>query len=469
MKVVIFLGPSLPLAEAREVLPEAVFLPPAKQADLLSAVGIQRPDVIGLIDGEFGQSLSVWHKEMLYALERGIRVFGASSMGALRAAETAAFGCVGVGRVFEMYANGTLTDDDEVALAHGIGDAGYRSFSEPMVNLRATFAQAREQALVTSDVHDRLVATAKALFFPERTFPRIFRDAVAAGVPQATVDSLAEFIKNGGYVDLKRADALLLLRTIRALPPDGERPQPSFEFNRSRLFEALYNRDRRVRHEGFEVPLASIANWSALHLPQFNELNAQALNRALVMLLADVLEVKVTDAEVDAEIERFRRARRLLEDEALEAWRLRNDLEPGEFRELMTQLAVCRRLHRWLIASRSMERTTRLVLDELRLRGQYESAAAAAAQQEHIVEEQHPDFRESGFRDLSLQHLIVDHLRATPWRPDVHYRIWSEEAGFHTLNDLHVELLRARLARHYSEGMASQLIGTLDAGLDGTP
>src|ERR1700722_7996310 len=132
MKAVVFLGPSLPLDEARAILPGAVYLPPAKQAHLLSAVGIHRPNVIGLIDGEFGQSLSVWHKEILFALSRGVAVYGASSMGALRAAETAAFGTRGIGRIFEMYASGELTDDDEVALSHGLDDAGYRKTSEPM-------------------------------------------------------------------------------------------------------------------------------------------------------------------------------------------------------------------------------------------------------------------------------------------------------------------------------------------------
>jgi hypothetical protein len=87
VKVVVFLGPSLPLEDARKIL-DAIYLPPAKQADLISAAINHEPDAIALIDGTFHQSLSVWHKEILFALQRGIRVFGASSMGALRAAET---------------------------------------------------------------------------------------------------------------------------------------------------------------------------------------------------------------------------------------------------------------------------------------------------------------------------------------------------------------------------------------------
>ena len=85
MKSIIFLGPSLPVEEARQIL-DAIYLPPAGQTDMLTATVNCQPDVIGLIDGVFLQSLSVWHKEILYALDRGILVYGSSSMGAIRAA-----------------------------------------------------------------------------------------------------------------------------------------------------------------------------------------------------------------------------------------------------------------------------------------------------------------------------------------------------------------------------------------------
>src|SRR6185503_6037302 len=125
LKAVIFLGPSLPLDEAREIL-DAVYLPPAQQCDLLTATVNEKPDVIGLIDGMFLQSLSVWHKEILFALDQGILIYGSSSMGALRAAETSSFGMVGIGEIYRMYASGELIDDDEVALAHAPADQQYK-------------------------------------------------------------------------------------------------------------------------------------------------------------------------------------------------------------------------------------------------------------------------------------------------------------------------------------------------------
>jgi hypothetical protein len=85
---IVFLGPSLPRAEAERILP-AEYLPPAAMGDIYRAVSRparQRPRRIALIDGYFERMAAPWHKEILWALERGAQVYGASSMGALRAA-----------------------------------------------------------------------------------------------------------------------------------------------------------------------------------------------------------------------------------------------------------------------------------------------------------------------------------------------------------------------------------------------
>jgi len=79
--VVVFLGPSLPLEEARRLFPSAEFLPPARMGDVQAALERQ-PRTLCLIDGYFEHVPAVWHKEILCALDRGVRVLGASSMGA---------------------------------------------------------------------------------------------------------------------------------------------------------------------------------------------------------------------------------------------------------------------------------------------------------------------------------------------------------------------------------------------------
>src|ERR1700733_13907783 len=118
MVVSIFLGPSLPISDARSLLADAVYHPPAEQGDLLATVARDGAEIIGLVDGTFHQNLSVWHNEICYLLSQGITIFGASSIGALRAVETARFGMIGVGQVYEWYRDGVITCDDEVALLH---------------------------------------------------------------------------------------------------------------------------------------------------------------------------------------------------------------------------------------------------------------------------------------------------------------------------------------------------------------
>ena len=76
----VFLGPTLGWDDALRILPKATIQPPASAGDVYLAVKAGA-SVIAVIDGYFEQVPSVWHKEVLYALSRGVRVFGASSMG----------------------------------------------------------------------------------------------------------------------------------------------------------------------------------------------------------------------------------------------------------------------------------------------------------------------------------------------------------------------------------------------------
>ena len=60
---------------------EVVLLPPASQGDVYAATRF-RPWAIGIVDGYFERVPAVWHKEILWAMSQGVRVYGAASMGA---------------------------------------------------------------------------------------------------------------------------------------------------------------------------------------------------------------------------------------------------------------------------------------------------------------------------------------------------------------------------------------------------
>ena len=139
-RAVIFAGPSLP-PRLRPDDARLEWRPPVRQGDLYRAA-LERPAIIGVIDGYFEIVPTVWHKEILWAMEAGIHVYGAASIGALRAAELDVFGMRGIGRIYEDFRDGVLEDDDEVAVLHGPEELGYPPLTEAMVNIRATFEAA---------------------------------------------------------------------------------------------------------------------------------------------------------------------------------------------------------------------------------------------------------------------------------------------------------------------------------------
>lgn len=211
-EIVVFLGPSLPAEEARRIL-DARYLSPVQCGDVLRVRRL-KPRVIAIIDGLFESVAAVWHKEILLALDDGIEVFGASSMGALRAAELAPFGMVGVGRIFEAYRDGLYTDDDEVALLHRPASHGYTPVSEAMVNIRATVAKAIAEGVIIAESGERLIQCAKKTFYQERSID----DAIVhSWGPNARGDEptrFRRFIQQGGYVNQKRLDALALVHHL---------------------------------------------------------------------------------------------------------------------------------------------------------------------------------------------------------------------------------------------------------------
>ncbi|MCA9675319.1 MAG: hypothetical protein KC464_09815, partial [Myxococcales bacterium] len=203
----VFLGPSLPVDEARRVL-DAIYLPPAAVGDLWRLVRDGRPVRVAIVDGYFERMAAVWHKEILAALQARVEVWGAASMGALRAAELAPFGMIGVGRVYAGFRAGRLTDDDEVAVAHLPAAHGYQEVSTAMVELRAGLGRARRAGALSPRDHDRLVALAKARFYRERSWVQLDRDAADAGVSRAARTRLARVVDAAGArLDVKAADA----------------------------------------------------------------------------------------------------------------------------------------------------------------------------------------------------------------------------------------------------------------------
>ncbi|MBI4220149.1 MAG: hypothetical protein HY682_08415 [Chloroflexi bacterium] len=444
MTVVVFLGPSLPVEDARRVL-DAIYLPPACQGDLLSAVLKYRPAAVGLIDGVFHQSLSVWHKEILDALDKGIQVYGAASMGALRAAETARFGTIGVGEIYRRYAAGELEDDDEVAVAQAGPDAAYRALSDAMVNIRATLQEAVRREIVDRESARRIEDIAKRLYFPERRIGRCLDLAETQGVPRQTIDRLKDFVREG-YIDLKRQDAVLLLRTLRdRAKTRGARPDPKPP--RAMFFEILKNTDRSVTTEYGDIDLLSVVTHAAISEAFFDDVTFAAHNRRIALLFSSLTGIKPNEQEVERATSRFRSRYALDDESALQQWLHANDLTAEEFADLMYSIACCRILHRW---SSEVARSAwiRDVLDELRLTGRYVDAKRDAAAAERAARAADPAYDQRSTEGDDLAELAAEQASATGWRLDTDVREWATEVGFKERDDFYLALRRASLARH---------------------
>lgn len=235
MTVVVFTGPSLPPAEAAEIF-EAHYRPPVSEGDVYRAV-MEGARAIGVIDGFFENVPAVWHKEILYALSRGVPVYGAASMGALRAAELAAFGMRGVGAVFEAYRDGRLEDDDEVAVIHGPAELGYPQLSEAMVNIRRTLSDAHGEGVVAALTREGLEQIAKDLPYRRRAYQAVLAAAAKAGLPADELKAFRSWLPTG-RVDQKQADARLMLQVLRDELARGKAPErPPFHFEHTTLWE----------------------------------------------------------------------------------------------------------------------------------------------------------------------------------------------------------------------------------------
>lgn len=337
-QVVVFLGPTLSHDDARDVL-DAEYRPPAAHGDVLRAA-LRRPRAIGLVDGVFERVPAVWHKEILFALSEGVHVYGAASMGALRAAELDAFGMRGVGTVFRAYAEGVLEDDDEVAVAHAGAEDGFRALSDAMVDVRATLAAALAAGVVCEETAEALVERIKATFYAER--------ALVAALDRADEEHerLRAWLPDG-RVERKREDALELVHAIRHDLEDGLEPfRPTWALQRTRYWEEAR---RSVELAGSnasgptaDAALEAVLDEARLHPDGYRRLADRSLLTALARNAAASAGVDVSPWAHEAALEEERRARGLLEPEDVDTWLDESDLDRADLPEIGRRLAVLR-------------------------------------------------------------------------------------------------------------------------------
>jgi hypothetical protein len=326
MSVIVFCGPTICAAEVREQV-DATCLPPVGYGDILRAVETSpKPRVIAIIDGFFRTVPAVRHKEILWALHQGVHVFGAASMGALRASELCDYGMVGIGSVFSDYRSGRIEDDDEVAVEHGPPELGFLPLSDAMVDIRATLSAAVRNGVVGRSTESSLISQAKQLFYAERHWPELLERARATDLGAPEIDALEAWLPMG-RVNRKRQDALEMLGTIRHFivtdPPPFE---SSFTFERTDVWDLDYEAAHCLPHSigtGADALLAQDILDELRLLPNDYALAQQeALARALSIREARRQGIKETPEEKERALREWLRDRGTRLQKALEDNRL---------------------------------------------------------------------------------------------------------------------------------------------------
>jgi hypothetical protein len=416
--IYVFTGPSLHPDEARGEL-DAVYLPPVSQGDVYR-VGRNEPWAIGIIDGYFDRVPAVWHKEILWALAQGIRVYGSASMGALRAAELAAFGMEGIGDIFAQYRDGVIEDDDEVAVAHGPAENGYVAMSEAMVNMRATLAVATADRVITRSTERALVELAKTWFYPERSYPPLLRDAADRGLPAGELAALENWLP-AGRVDQKRADARAMLRSMREQRARDPSPGPvSFVLEHSPY-------SIRAAQEAGELRPTADGDPRALFLPSvLDELRLEprstarafdgALHRHLLLAEADRRGLAASDGSIAEALHRFRAAHDLMNPDDFIAWKLAQSLSDAQFAQLLREEAVVGQVRRVL-----RREALGALPDYLKINGEFGRYAARALEKQMVLETHglpSPGTAETSVTDSTLLDWYFARV-STPVPPDI--------------------------------------------------
>ncbi|RUR14104.1 TfuA-like protein [Legionella sp. km772] len=322
-KTIVFLETSLTHDSALQLLQDATYVRSIKMGDVLKAIqeGYRR---VVIIDGNFSWVPSVWHKEILIALDYGLEVWGAASMGALRAAELDAFGMKGYGRIYERYKNEEIDGDDEVALV-------YSKYNQeqtiPLVNIRFTLEQI--------DIPNKglVLEAIRAIYFAERTWGKI---------AQTVSYEICDQIKTH-YIDAKKEDAASLLLYLNQQHLSNEifdlaKKSRKFTFFEKKLIESTLTPIESIftERDSGEGIVHQVRAMNIIKLLTISETKKNKQHYQSILMELDQEAYDITEYELMYQVEQFREERHLLKGDDFFHWLQRRDLHESNLEQLFT-------------------------------------------------------------------------------------------------------------------------------------
>ena len=203
---IVFAGPSISRERIRAITTTVRIEDPIRRGDMQRLAEF---DTFVILDGEFGQSLSVSPKEILDVIDAGKTVIGASSMGALRASELDCYGMTGIGWVYRRFARARVRRDDEVALVFSPFD--FTPVTIPMVCVEYWLEVLLDESVLAPKEARAISKAVGKVFFADRTEAAVLKTVVSV----AGTDALGRMLActGGAIPDIKALDAEEAIRT----------------------------------------------------------------------------------------------------------------------------------------------------------------------------------------------------------------------------------------------------------------
>ena len=299
-----------------------------------------------VIDGLFFSSPSVRHKELLHLIDSGIRVYGCSSMGALRAAELRNYGMVGMGVVFRLVAIGAIERDDEVAIIHASAEEQFASLTDALVSVRVAARRARRNGILDRDNEEMIVRAASSIPFVRRRYPVILQEALRNGADERRCKTFMDTVREQ-RCDVKAEDAILALTAIKRRSHSMATQHP-----RSAPSQTAYLKQWLRSASGDWVEGQWVSDFSVLTLSQLFANDYVSFHYSTVLRLLVDVEHGISGAEIHhrpEELERLAadcaRARGFISPTGKASWGLQ-ELLPGSRAAQPTDAQIARALVR---------------------------------------------------------------------------------------------------------------------------
>ena len=133
--------------------------------------GFSEGDSVLIVDGYFGTQRALTIAEIRAAISRGVDLWGAVSMGALRAAECAPLGMKPIGTIAQLVVDGQICSDSDLS----VGVSADGGCTVPFINVRYLSRQLLDAGYAIEPVREFL-GEMRAKHFSVRT-PKVLRDA----------------------------------------------------------------------------------------------------------------------------------------------------------------------------------------------------------------------------------------------------------------------------------------------------